>query len=114
MFSLSLRSVVFPRSPRITIVGDTTTVTIVDDDRKYNYLHKYVYQCLLTAIKVNFSESMYFADEHSENLPVTLRFSNPSSTDIAIHVRSTEQNATSKYTIVINKVCYADFHCRRL
>ena len=46
---------------------------------------------------MNFSRSAYNVDENSQNLPITLIFSNPSSTAITIRVNSSPQTATSKY-----------------
>ena len=55
--------------------------------------------CLCTAIKINFSESVYIADENSGLVQIQLMFSNPSSIDITVNVNSEDGNATGEYTI---------------
>ena len=49
------------------------------------------------AITVNFSQAAYNVDENSQNLPITLIFSNPSSTPITVGINSSPQTVTSKY-----------------
>ena len=48
---------------------------------------------------MNFSLPAYNVDENSQNLPITLIFSNPSSTAITVGVNSSPQTVTSKYTV---------------
>lgn len=59
---------------------------------------------------MNFSQSAYSVDENSQNLPITLIFSNPSSTEITIGVNSSPQTVTSKQLRTSYKLTFYMLH----
>jgi len=58
---------------------------------------------LLVDITVSFSQSTYSVDEDDGPAQPVLVLSNPSSTDITVQVRDTENTATSEWTNIITK-----------
>ena len=52
--------------------------------------------CLLPAITINFSQSTYSVNEGDGPAQPVLVLSNPSSTDITVQVRDTQNTATSE------------------
>ena len=61
---------------------------------------------MITAITVTFSQSTYSADEDSGVVQPVLNFSNPSSTNITIQVRSIDNTTTGK---IITLLCYTTY-----
>ena len=55
--------------------------------------------CFFAAIKINFSQPVYIADENSRLIQIQLIFSNPSSFNISVEVNSEDINATGEFTI---------------
>jgi len=51
---------------------------------------------VLVAITINFTQSTYLIDENDEMIQLGLVFSNPSSFDITVDIRTMDINATGK------------------
>ena len=62
-------------------------------DNKYVLTKIY---CLFPAITVNFNQSTYSVNEDAGPVQPVLVLSNPSSTDITVQVRDTQNTATSE------------------
>ena len=84
-------------SRAISIVNGTTTVVILDNDRKCKIQDENLYIHVFTVIEINFSQPTYSVDEDNGVVEIQLIFSNPSSIDMTIDINSEEINATSKY-----------------
>ena len=68
---------------------NTTSVIILDDDRKYFNINSFSIKYINTiAITITFSQSTYTTDEDSGAVQVELAFSNPSMTDITVQINT--------------------------
>jgi len=90
---------IIPSSRAISIVNGTTTVVILDNDRKCKIQDENLYIHVFTAIEINFNQPTYSVDEDNGVVEIQLIFSNPSSIDMTIDINSEEINATSKFKI---------------
>ena len=63
----------------------------------------------ITVIRVSFNESSYSVNEELETIQLTLLLSDPSSTDITVHIREIEYTAKSKPDNVYLQHCYMDY-----
>ena len=56
-----------------------------------------IYNDFLVAITISFNELIYFVNESNETVELLVILSNPSATDITVHIMSSNVTATSKY-----------------
>ena len=93
------------------VPGNITTAngTITDDTSKiWSNCLSNVINCICTylVISVNFSQSSYMVDENNEMVQFSVLLSNPSSSDIAIEVYSSDGTATGKYVLIYIRMYY--------
>ena len=56
-----------------------------------------IYNDFLAAITISFNELIYFVNESNETVELLIILSNPSATDITVHIMSSNVTAISKY-----------------